>query len=540
MSLAFNIKAKLPINCKNVMLIFEKFTILKNKFFIAFLAGAFCVFAFAPFQLFFTAIISISAFYYFLEKKTDKAKQAFYLGFFYGFGYFLAGIHWIAISLLVDASSFAWLIPFALTLIPGILAIYFALMALCYFKITQKIKCKYHYQKILIFAILWLIFEILRANLFTGFPWNLIGYIWLFSINISQIANIFGIYGLSFFAVIICLFPALFFDKNPKKIDKIFAVILAILMVMSFFYGLFYIKKNNQNNISDINLRLVQGNIKQEMKWRSDEKYRNFIKHIELTNSRGIEDIDAVIWSETAIPYIVDSGDEDLMRELKKALPRKNNISGNLISGALRADFTDESKIEISQAYNSIVLIDENGLNSFYDKSHLVPFGEYLPFINKITDGAVGFGEGDGPKELQAKAFSFSPLVCYEIIFSNKIIAKNSDPDLIVNLTNDSWFGNSIGPYQHLASAQMRAIEYATSVARVANSGITAFIDPFGRIIDRIELNKTAILDVKLVKKNNDTIYQKFGNLLLSIIILVVVIILIFSPKNVSKSSNSN
>lgn len=519
---------------------------LKNKFFISFLLGAFCILAFAPFQLFITAIISISGFYYLLEKKSATAKQAFYLGFCYGFGYFLAGIHWIAISLLVDASSFAWLIPFALTLIPGVLAIYFALMAFCYFKIIQKIKCRFNYQKNLIFAILWLAFEILRSNLFTGFPWNLIGYSWLFSINISQIANIFGIYGLSFFAIIIFLAPTLFFNKNTQKSDKIYAIILSFLVILSFFYGNFYIKKNDKNNISNIELRLVQGNIKQEMKWQNDEKYNNFIKHIELTNSKNIENIDAVIWSETAIPYIIDADNENFMNELKKALPKKNNNYGNLISGALRADFIDENKTEISQAYNSIVLIDENGLKNFYDKSHLVPFGEYvplqkyLPFITKITDGAVGFGEGDGPKELQAKNFSFSPLVCYEIIFSNKTIAKGSNPELIVNLTNDSWFGNSIGPYQHLASAQMRAIEYGTSVARVANSGITAFISPFGEIIDKIELNKTGILDVKLIKKNEETLYRKFGNLLLAIIVFLVIIILTFSLKNVSKPNSAN
>jgi len=519
--------------------------ILQNNYVLAFLAGAISVFSFAPFNWFFCAIISISCFYYLIDAKAQNKRQVFKIGFFYGFGYFLAGIHWIAISLLVDAKSFAWLIPFALTLIPAILALYFACFAISFSYIKQKLIINSNYIKIIIFAIVWVVFEYLRSILLTGFPWNLVGYSWLFSINFSQLANIFGIYGLSFFAVIVALLPILLIKKTKQKDDIIFASSALFLLFVGFLYGYFYIKSNDKNNILDVKFRLVQGNIKQEMKWLEEEKYFNLMKHINLSLQKNADDIDAVLWSETAIPYAVDSNDFLLIKELQKALPN-NNKNPSLISGALRLEFFDDNKTEVKQAFNSIVAINQNGVANFYDKGHLVPFGEYvplqefLPFIDKITQGSIGFGRGSGPETIKASTFSFSPLVCYEVIFPNKIVAKGSSPDVIINLTNDSWFGNSIGPYQHLASAQMRAIEYGLSVARVANSGITAFIDPFGRIVKKIPLNQQGFFDVNLIKKNSPTIYQKFGNLVLLTLILSLILIILFLNKNARKSSQSN
>jgi apolipoprotein N-acyltransferase len=498
---------------------------IQNKNFHALLAGALLNLAFAPFDFFLASIFSLSVFYFLLEK-TENKKEVFWLGFAFGFGHFLCGIYWIAISLLVDAGSFAWLIPFALTLIPAALALYISLFALLYKFILRRFSLEFTSQKIIIFSCCWLFFEILRSVLFSGFPWNLIGYIWLFSPYFAQSSSVFGIYGMSFLAVLISLFPALFL-KREKLCDKIFAVILVIIFVANFGYGYFKITNHKIEN-SDVKLRLVQANIKQEMKWDDEQKYLNLLKHIDLTNQSSLENIDAVFWSETSVPYPI--GDSlELMQELQKAVPPR----GVLVTGGLRLGYSDFSKREVSQVWNSIFSIEKNGNLQFYDKNHLVPFGEYvplqkyLPFIGKITDGAMGFSEGEGNKTLQAPAFSFSPLVCYEIIFSDKILDKKNRPELLVNLTNDAWFGNSSGPYQHLNMAKMRAIEYGISLARVANSGVTVFVDPFGRVVNRINLNQEGIFDVNLIKNLAPTTYEKYCYWPSALLVMAMLIFLV-------------
>jgi apolipoprotein N-acyltransferase len=507
----------------------------KNKLLAIFL-GAICSLAFAPFHFFPAAIISLSGLYFLLEKSDEK--KAFWLGFYYGFGYFLSGVYWIAISLLVDAEKFAWLIPFALTLIPSALALYLALFALAYKFLIKKFSLTENYQKILIFSLCWLFGEILRSTLFTGFPWNLLGYIWMFDVHFAQLANVFGIYGLTIFAALTCLFPVLFIGKQSKS-DKIFAAILAIFFTSNFLYGYFHIDDKKLIH-SEMKLRLVQANIKQEMKWDPAQKYQNFLRQIELTNSQKLNGIEAVIWSETSLPYLVDSNPE-LLERLKLATPPQ----GMLITGGLRIEEGS------GNVWNSVFAIDQNGVFNSYDKHHLVPFGEYLPgqkywekylpFIKKITDGAVGFSEGDGPKTIATQGFSFSPLLCYEVIFSGQITDKNSRPDLLVNLTNDAWFGNSSGPYQHFDMARMRAIEQGISLARVANTGISALIDPFGRVVKRINLNQSGIADVNLIKNLAPTIYEKYGASPLALLITAMLIsLLIFLPKNHNDTRQNN
>ncbi|MBP7710542.1 MAG: apolipoprotein N-acyltransferase [Rickettsiales bacterium] len=517
----------------------KKINLQKNKFLISLAAGALGSLAFAPLHIFILAPIALSVFYFLLDGAA-KRKEIFWLGFAFGFGHFLVGIYWIAISLLVDAASFAWLIPFALTLIPSALALYLALFALLYKFCVSKFKLNFSYQKILTFALLWVIFEILRSLLFTGFPWNLLGYIWMFDEHFAQSASIFGIYGLSFFAVLICLLPTLFFDKKP---NKIFATILVTLFVTNAVYG--YLRVDDSKIVTNpkTKLRLVQGNIKQEMKWDAQEKYKNLLKHIELTNSKSLDDISAVIWSETAVPYVIEEGSE-LLAKLRQATPPE----GVLITGALRLGYFDESKTQISNAWNSVFTLNQSGISNTYDKHHLVPFGEYIPlqnyvpFVEKITEGAMGFSEGEGAQTLAAQGFSFSPLICYEVIFSDEILNKNSRPDLFVNVTNDAWFGKSSGPYQHFDMSKMRAIEYAIPMARVANTGITAFIDPFGRVINKINLNQSGFIDVNLVSSLAPTIYEKYKYIPLVLLFVATVLLLIILPKssNVVRQNHAN
>jgi apolipoprotein N-acyltransferase len=273
---------------------------------------------------------------------------------------------------------------------------------------------------------------------------------------------------------------------------------------------------------------------------------RAFLKHIVLTNSKDPKKLKAVIWSESSVPYVLNKSPQ-LMEYIKYAIPE----DGILISGALRTNDNKDKNIDV---WNSVFVLNKGGTSDTYDKHHLVPFGEYVPFhqflsflfldtvIDGITGGGKGFSEGTGPRTLIGNGFSFSPLVCYEIIFSSKIIDKKNVPDVLINVTNDAWFGDSSGPYQHFDMARMRAIEYGIPLIRVANTGITAFTDPFGRIVAQLPRNEMSIVDIELIKNSDSTIYRNFGNIPTGFLIVILLLILITNLRKKShvKTDNTN
>ncbi len=499
------------------------------------LAGSLCALAFAPFYFFVSLFISLPIFY-FIINQTHGKKVTFLHGFCFGYGYFLAGIYWIAISLLVDAQQFAWLIPFALTIIPGFLALYFGFLAITFKFLVKKFSFKFDYQKILLLAMLWVFFEMLRSTLFSGFAWNLIGQVWLFSIYPAQLAQFFGIYFLSFLAILTSLLPISLNKIRQNFSNKIFSFLVIAIFFGNFVFGFFTIKNLSPNILNPQKIRLVQANIKQDMKWQESERYDNLLRHIELTRSMPFDDIKAVVWAETSVPYVINN-DVNLLNLLKLSVPQ----NGELITGGLRIE--RENNNQITKIFNSIFLINSQGISASYDKHHLVPFGEYVPLqkffsflfiddvVNKITGGGEGFSAGQGAQIFQTTNFTFNPLICYEVIFSNEIIEKNQYPDMFINITNDAWFGNSTGPYQHLASAQMRSIEYATPLIRVAGTGISALIDANGRIIKKIDLNQEGVIDVEILKRNKISFYHRYGNISLMMIFLTLMLICKFIAK---------
>lgn len=506
----------------------------KSQFFASFIFGSISALAFAPTNLIFLAVIGFSALFLLIDRETNP-KKCFWLGWNFGFGHFLVGLYWISISLLVDIVKFGWLIPFAISLIPAACAVYIALTTFLTKKISSFLQLN-KLERIFVFILFWLFFEYLRSILFSGFPWNLIGYS-LVSVNsLSQIAAIFGIYGLSFLALLIFTLPALLFEithynvrlnENSKNNFYIILALIIIILIISA-YGKYRIKSNNLDEVKNGNIRIVQPNIKQKYKWDPEHKYQSFFKNITLANSTNNEDINYVIWSESAIPYAISEESQELLNLIKQAIPQ----NAFLISGAIRIKY--DQKTNIPNIFNSIITINDQGkIIDYYNKRHLVPFGEYipfqkyLPFISKITNGAQGFASGQDAKTvfLPNNFANFSPLICYEVIFSKLTINKDNPPDFILNLTNDAWFGRSSGPYQHLAMSQIRAIEYGMPLIRAANSGISAYIDPYGRIVDKIDLNETGILDIKLLEKLESTLYAKHGNT-----VLIAFLLLFISP----------
>jgi apolipoprotein N-acyltransferase len=522
--------------------------LLKNQYFLALILGAISASAFAPLYFFPLAIIAFSGWFLIGNSYQDNYKKSFWIGWSFGFGQFVFGLYWICISLFVDISKFFWLLPFVLFLIPAVLAVYTGLVLLLTNFIAQKFAVK-DWRKILLLAVIWVFFEYLRGVLFTGFPWNLLGYSLLFSLPLSQAAAVFGIYGLSLLAIVFYCFPALFFILKNNKIEfhfdkkfQPFLICLALCLTLIWLGGFYRLNSFQPNFFPNATFRLVQPAITQEDKWSSDHRYNSFLENIRLSHKQGFDKINYVVWSESAVPYIINPlTSYGLLSNIASAAP----TDGFVITGGLRAEFKEESndwERETSKMWNTIFVVDNTAkITASYDKNHLVPFGEYIPFadlfpfVSKITNGAVNFSEGDGLKtiKLKSKTPSFSPLVCYEAIFAGNVINKNNPPQFLLNLTNDTWFGSSSGPYQHFDMVRMRSIENGMPTIRVANSGISGLIDPVGQIVAAIPLNNKGIVDVMLMENLPSTIYMKIGNkivILASLILLTLVFLK--KPKN--------
>jgi apolipoprotein N-acyltransferase len=369
--------------------------------------------------------------------------------------------------------------------------------------------------KMLLFAAFWcLSVEWLRSFILTGFPWNPISSVLTFSPTMLQILSVLGTYGTSLILVLIAMLPAVWL-VNPTKLRSISlpTALLALLGIWQF--GEYTLDKRVYvPEGHSIIVRLVQPSIPQTLKWNKTVLEENLQKYVDLSREKDNSYISFTVWGETAYPYDL-LYDEVHKRKLAAAVPPY----GYLITGFLRR--VDDGYNYTP--YNSFGVINKQGeLVGWYDKSHLVPFGEYIPlrqylpeWVRPVANVVAEFGRGEKFKTLQVGNYpEFAPLICYEVIFSDEIIKKGDKrPAWAVVLTNDGWYGMSAGPYQHLAAAQMRAVEEGISIVRSANSGISAVIDPYGEIIARIPLGESGSKDA-LVKPEEShlTVFGKYGN----------------------------
>ena len=469
----------------------------KKRYFLCFILGTISAYAFAPYFVFPLFPLTIAAFL-FVVITSKNPKQAFWAGWFYGFGHFVFGLYWISNSLLVDPEKFAWMIPFAISLIPAVLAFYVALTSWVTFKFISSNK-----KRILLFPVIWVVFEILRTYLFTGFPWNLAGYVFAFSDAMMQPAALITIYGLSFLAVLSGSILCCLFSVEGRKVSSsgcfIPAVMVYAFISVLFVSGFGYLHISDKYYASQkegINLRLVQPSIPQQMKWHPDAALQVFLKHIEMTKTDNGFKPDMVIWPEAATPFTLGA-DPYARRVISEAIPE----GSFLVTGGVRVDGYG--------AFNSVeVLNSSDEIVASYDKARLVPFGEFVPFrrffpiVNKITPGDTDFSRGGGASALSVGNITpFSPLVCYEVIFPFYKPDESTGYSWIVNVTNDAWFGDSSGPHQHLTMARFRAIEQGKPVIRVANNGISAIIDANGRMVKKLDLYERGIIDGNLPAK---------------------------------------
>ncbi|MDP3898952.1 MAG: apolipoprotein N-acyltransferase [Mesorhizobium sp.] len=471
---------------------------------VAFGSGALAVLAQAPFDFFAACLISFPILVWLLDGAVAaqpagflrRLRPAFATGWWFGFGYFTAGLWWIGNALLVEADSFAWALPLAVLALPAALAIFYGLAAA-----LAKLAWSDGIGRIAALAAGFGIAEWLRAVMFTGFPWNAIGYAAMPVPLLMQSVSLTGLYGMNALAVFVFAMPALLASQRHRRTG----MALALLMVVAHVgYGILRLRAEPTAERS-IAVRIVQPSIDQAEKWDvavRDRIFKTYLDYTALPPSPGHGRPQLIVWPETAMPFLTSERPDALA-----ALGALLEDGQVLLAGAVRAEGNRDSP-GVERFYNSIIAVDTRGeiVNAF-DKAHLVPFGEYLPLepllgrigLTKIVATPMSFSAGAGRRAMQLpEKLTVLPLICYEIIFPGEVAGTAAESDVIVNVTNDAWYGDTPGPYQHFRQAQVRAVELGLPLVRAANNGISAVVRADGRIIDAFALNATGVIDVDL------------------------------------------
>lgn len=523
---------------------------LKAHIALALTSGAASILALAPFFIWpiLFVTLSILAIQLSMVLKAEETRKktlwsSFVMGWSFGFGYFMAGLYWMGSALLVEADKFAWALPL-IAFLPAFLALFYAaataLTFLFFVYVPRQKSAHFAVSPLLILALAlsFAIMEWLRGHIFTGFPWNAIGYGWAGDEALMQTAALIGLYGLNLITILIFASPAVLASwwinrqSNHKLWQSVaFCLSMVSLLAIAYGYGVNRIKNATQITnpyVENVTLRLVQPNIPQIKKW--DPQYRDWAieRYLTLSNSNAqgerdnLKAITHVIWPEVAWPVLM-ARDEPSLQKIADLLPQGKH----LITGSLRIEQHEPKNI----VYNSLFVFDDKAhLKSVYDKIHLVPFGEYLPFqdvfesigLEQLTKLKGGFASGSGPRLLRATGVPLlSPLICYEIIFPNNVTAQDARPQWLLNVTNDAWFGATIGPHQHLQQARLRAVEEGLPVIRVANTGISAVVNAHGQILSSIALEQAGVIDTPLPKAINPTFFSIYRDMILFWMVII-------------------
>lgn len=452
--------------------------------------------------------------------RCGSARRGFLIGWWFGLGFFSTGLYWVGQAFLIDAARYGLLAPVAVVGLGAGMALFTGLVAWLTFVIARWRRLDLA-GLITTFAAVWTAVEWLRSWVFTGFPWNLIATTWTEYEPLMQTAAYLGPYGLGLLTIVIAAAPASI-AATPGR-GRAFTAVSYVLLAGLFVGGLVRLFGAPTVDVVGVRLRLVQPNIDQRLKWKPELRVGHVRRQMELSRRAAADGISPthVIWAETAVPFNL-AGDPALMRALGTVAPK----GGLMIAGAPRV-LTAPGRAQ--RQFNSLHGIDDTGtLVATYDKMHLVPFGEYVPFrsllsFSKLTAGRLDFSPGSGPKTISFKGLPpASVLICYEAIFPADVVDAETRPGWLLNVTNDAWFGNSAGPYQHFAAARLRAVEQGLPLVRVANTGISAVVDSYGRIRDMLPLGVAGTLDSALpAALIAPPPYGRFGDVLTLIAVVV-------------------
>jgi apolipoprotein N-acyltransferase len=493
---------------------------------IAFVSGAAGALALPPFSLFALIAVPLTIAVWLIDGAEDRAsgqpliasmRAAFGAGWWMGFGYFLAGLWWVGAAFLVEADKFAWALPLGVVALPAVLAVFPA----AGFAIARAL---WSPGPARVFALAFGLglTEWARGLLFTGFPWNDLGMALGSNLALAQIASLVGLHGLTFLTIAIFAAPATLWRVGEGRFNLVPAGFAVLALVVIAAFGVYRLTAPASATLPGVKLRLIQPNVAQDTSFSPENRDPILRRYFDLSerptapDRSGVRDVTHLIWPESAFPFIL-SRDRQALADIGRFL----GGGATLITGAARLE-VDGSK---PLYYNSIEIVGRGGLSAErYDKRRLVPFGEYVPFesilekahITQFVDVPGGFEPGAGSRVLRIPGLPDAmPLVCYEAIFPIEIgdlFSGAERPRWLLNLTDDAWFGETPGPYQHFAQARLRAIELGAPLVRDANSGISAVLDGFGREIVAAPLGAEGVLDAELPEALAPTWQSRLGS----------------------------
>ncbi|RCL00255.1 MAG: apolipoprotein N-acyltransferase [Candidatus Tokpelaia sp. JSC188] len=447
-----------------------------------------------------------------ITKRRQRYKAAILTGWNFGFGYFVAGLWWLGGAVLIDITVYGWIMPFAVFGLPAYLAFFYAFATFVAFLLWKP-----GYRRIITLSIAFGLAEWLRSQIFTGFPWNALGYTAMPFPLLIQAVAVIGLDGMNMLAVLVYTTPALFIERKGKKIGFLVA---AILMIADFSFGFYRLNMEAPVHIlasKTIRVRIIQPSILQSEKIDIATRRVNFERHLQLTAAAPINGVTPprlIIWPETSVPYILDYTPAALERITR--ILKDNQLA---LVGAVRVEKINSATATF-RYFNSLQIIHPKGkIIASADKVHLVPFGEYLPLdswfrklgLQAIASFAGGYSAAEKHSIIALEnGLLLLPLICYEAIFPIDLTHEKLKPDVLVNITNDAWFGNTPGPWQHFAQVRIRAVEQGISLIRAANNGISAVTDPYGRIIAMLKHNEIGFIDIDLPIKTVPVWSQNF------------------------------
>jgi apolipoprotein N-acyltransferase len=477
------------------------------------LAGALAALSLAPFHIFPVLIISFSVLIVLIDGATagsaHRFRSAFLVGYAFGFGYFLAGLWWIGRAFLVDAEQFLWLMPIAVIAMPAGLALFTGVGTA-----LAQILWRPGVGRVLALAVGLSLADWLRGTVLTGFPWNAFGYGLAANTVLLQPAAWVGLYGMSFLAVMIFASPVLLAEGR-----RAFPAAMATLLLALAGAGYWRVTTADTGEVPGIRLKIMQPNLDQGQKWKPQFQHEIVADYVSLSlgaDGKGLTGVTHLIWPESAFPFLLDRSPWAL-----KAIGDMLPDGAMLLTGAIRGEAPGPGETR-PRYYNALMAVDANGhVEATFDKFHLVPFGEYLPFrfflagtvFSRFLYPTDDFTAGPGSRTLdQLGAPPVSPIICYEAIFPGEVVDPHNRPLWLLNVTNDGWFGLTTGPWQHLHQARMRAVEEGLPLVRAANTGVSAVFDGVGRSLGQIGLGERGTLEAPLPIAQPQTLYSKFGN----------------------------
>ena len=482
-----------------------------------FFLGALATFSLEPYKIY--PLIFCFSFAIYGICKVSNLKEVFYLSFSFAFGWFFLGLYWIANAFLVKSGFYIFLMPLAAALLPLFLSLTWCIAFLFAKLISPKIG-EIHINIIILLST----FEYLRGKLL-NFPWLTPGSFFASDEVLIQGFSFIGFYSMNLVFLITTILPILIIKYKKLSILPIFLLLTpTVYLLMKSYdrYSTKFMPSYNENHL----INVIQPNIKQEIKWKKAFKSDHHQKLIDLSKLKQDDNnLNSIlnIWPETAFLGLFPR-DQSILEDLSRRFlnPKKNEF---LFTGSIHKN--------INNYYNSALLLNSKAqIKNIYNKNILVPFGEFIPLRKLLPrfdffENKIDFSRGHKNKAISIKNYyTFVPLICYEILFSD-LIFKSLDQEvsIIINITNDAWFGNTLGPIQHFQFAKIRAVEFGIPIIRVANTGYSGLVSPYGEVLKKLNFNEQGTLSFKLINKLNNTMFKQYGEYIFLIILILTFII---------------